>query len=60
MFPELNVVIGWQRKHHYRGLAISIHTKNGNAIESICELHYNYANYVNYANCLIGKNVSWN
>ena len=23
---------------------INIYTKNGNAIESICELHYNYAN----------------
>ena len=33
-------------------------TKNGNAIDSICELHYNYANQVNYANYLIGKNVS--
>ena len=57
MFPELNIVIGWQRKHIK---AISIHTKHGNGIESICELHYNYANYVNYANYLIGKNVSWN
>ena len=34
------------------------YTQNGNAIESICDLHYNYANYVNYASYLIGKNVS--
>ena len=56
MPPEINLVIGWQRKHHCN---YNIYTKNGNAIESICELHYNYANFVNYANYLIGRNVSW-
>ena len=35
-------------------------SKNGNAIESIFELHYYDANYVNYANYLIGKYDSWN
>ena len=43
MLPEINLVIGWRKKHHCN---YNIYTKNGNAIESICEFHYNYANVV--------------
>ncbi len=42
------------RDNIIKNMNIYKHTKNGNAIESICELHYNYANYVNYSNYLIG------
>ena len=41
MIPEINLVIGWQTNIIK---TIKIYTKNGNAIESICDLHYNYAN----------------
>ena len=33
-------------------------SKNGNAIERICKLQNNYANYVIYANYLTGKKGS--